>query len=112
VITKKDSEVIEKLPEIIKSGYNKKIYVLPWIKQYVIDSINAKYYDIVNENKKRKDIKEEYLRLKRFIRDFDNTKNKKKLKIPNIDENRDLEEQIIEYYKKSKQKLEKNELLF
>jgi hypothetical protein len=29
VITKKDSEVIEKLPEIIKSGYNKKIYVLP-----------------------------------------------------------------------------------
>ena len=82
VITKSDSDVIERIPEIIENGYDKSIYVLPWLKQHVINSLYSDYNTIIEDNKKNKLIRDEYNEYKKFINKYNKVKNKGELSIP------------------------------
>jgi len=77
VVTRNDSEVIEKLPKIIEAWYKKKIYVLPLVKQYIISYFMWEYNDTIKQNETNKRIREEYLFLKKYL------KNNGKLKLDN-----------------------------
>ncbi len=101
VITKADSDVIERLPELIEEWYDKKIFVLPALKQVVVNKLWEDYKNTNELNIKNKQIKEEYQSARKFVREYEQLKNKKK-----INKNWNIDEQII----KSKEKLEKNEI--
>ncbi len=60
VITKSDSDVIEKIPEIIEGWYNKPIYVLPNLKRFIIAKWEKEYNETKKSNEELKRIKEKY----------------------------------------------------
>ncbi len=75
VITKKDSEVIERLAQIIEEWYNKKIYVLPWLKQVIIDKLKNKYNEVVEYNKENKRIREELYKSYKIVKKYNKNPN-------------------------------------
>jgi len=82
VITKKDSEVIDRIPKIIEDWYNKKIYVLPHLKQYIINKWYSDYDNTVSYNSDNKIKREEYNKAYKFVYNYNKAKNKSKIILP------------------------------
>ena len=102
VITKSDSDVIDRIPKIIEDWYDKPIYILPYLKQKIINSWYNEYNETIEENSKNKKIKDNYTKFKKFIDSYNRTKNKWRLKIAEW-------YTMDEYYEYSKGELESNE---
>ncbi len=102
VVTKSNSDVIDRIPKIIEDWYNKPIYILPWLKQQVINSWYNEYNETIEANSKNKQIRDNYTKFKRFIDNYNRSKNKWNLKTPEW-------YTAIEYYNFCNKELKSNE---
>jgi hypothetical protein len=90
--------MIDKIPELIKSGYNKKIYVSPHLKNPIIAKWNEVLDNISKENKENKDLREKLEKALTFVNNKQNKnsellqQNKDLLKKHNISKKSDIEE--------------------
>jgi hypothetical protein len=60
---------------MVKAGYNKKIYVLPHLKQAIINKWKKTLNDISKINKENKNLREKLLEALNFVNDKNNQKN-------------------------------------
>jgi len=77
VINSIDDEIVEKLPNMILNWYNKEIYVLPHLKNLIINKWKNTLDKIDKANKANKELRE---KLKKRLTVSQNTTNKKSLK--------------------------------
>lgn len=75
IISSLDDENIDKIPELIKWAYNKQIYVLPILKQAIINKWKRVLEDINKTNKENKNLREKLLEALNFVNNKNN-KNK------------------------------------
>jgi Cft2 family RNA processing exonuclease len=72
IISSLDDENIDKIPELIKWGYNKQIYVLPILKQAIINRWKRVLEDINKTNKENKNLREKLSDALAFVNDKKN----------------------------------------
>ncbi len=70
-----DERIDEEIPKMVKAAYNKKIYVLPHLKQAIINKWKKTLNDISKINKENKNLREKLLEALNFVNDKNNQKN-------------------------------------
>lgn len=57
VITKEDSEVIDKIPEIVRNWYNRPIFVTSYLRLFIIKRFESKIKEVYDDSKNNKDLR-------------------------------------------------------
>lgn len=98
IISSLNDEMIDKIPELIKSGYNKKIYLSPHLKNLIIAKWKEVLDNISKENKENKNLRERLFEALNFVNSKENKysefleENKEFLKKHNISKKSDIDE--------------------
>jgi len=103
VINKLDSDVICRIPQIIKDWYSKKIYVNHKIITWVVAKWNKEYNYVVEKNRKNKQLRNTFEKANKFVNRYEKAKDKFKIIVP---EGKTLEW----YYIEQKKILESSEI--